>query len=62
VLVTVTEVDAPRKRIALTMKTDQPENKTNPKPMKPEYQKEVKGMVPENDMQSRLAALKSKFK
>lgn len=59
--VTVTEVDADRKRISLSMKTDQqkPVKKIIPKPahkpVKPEKERE-------EDIQSKLLALKNKFK
>ncbi|NEU06832.1 RNA-binding transcriptional accessory protein [Flavihumibacter sp. R14] len=58
VAVTVTEVDILRKRIALSMKSEQSELK--PK-VKPDFRKEVKKNVPETDLQSKLAALKNKF-
>lgn len=58
VTVTVTEVDVQRKRIALSMKTEQAEQKPA---KKPEFSKQVKKSVPENDLQSKLAALKNKF-
>ncbi|TZF81475.1 RNA-binding transcriptional accessory protein [Pedobacter sp. BS3] len=54
VMVTVTEVDAARKRISLSMK----DTESQPSPKKPAGKPQRR---PENDMQSKLAALKSKF-
>ena len=56
--VTVTEVDVLRKRIALSMKTEQPERKINAKSEKPKF---AGKKLPENDLQSKLDALKNKF-
>lgn len=56
--VTVTEVDANRKRIALSMKTEQ-QQKPARKPIP--VQKVVKE-VKEEDLQTKLAALKNKFR
>ena len=56
--VTVTEVDVLRKRIALSMKTEQPERKINVKSEKPKF---AGKKLPENDLQSKLDALKNKF-
>ena len=55
VMVTVTEVDEKRKRIALTMKTEE-----KSAPRKRTERREEK--VPETDMASKLAALAGKFK
>jgi uncharacterized protein len=58
VMVTVTEVDANRKRISLSMKSEEPENRVKKAIQHPaKAQKE-----PEMDMQSKLAALKNKFR
>ena len=54
VMVTVTEVDAARKRISLSMKGE-----SKPQPKK--SQKPKKQQTPETDMASKLAALKGKF-
>jgi uncharacterized protein len=56
--VTVTEVDVLRKRIALSMKSEQPERKINVKSEKPKF---AGKKLPENDLQSKLDALKNKF-
>ena len=56
--VTVTEVDVLRKRIALSMKTEQPEQKIKVKSEKPKF---AGKNLPENDLQSKLNALKNKF-
>ena len=60
--VTVTEVDASRKRIALSMKTE--ENKNSGTARKPvsSAQPNRNKKEPEGDMQSKLAALKARFK
>jgi len=63
--VTVTEVDAARKRISLSMKTEENKNNTGntrkpasgSQPVPARNKKE-----PEGDMQSKLAALKARFK
>jgi len=57
VMVTVTEVDEKRSRIALSMKTD--EKPALPKNKKNEPKKQAE---PQTDMASKLAALASKFK
>jgi uncharacterized protein len=61
--VTVTEVDVNRKRISLSMKT---EESRNPGPSRPQGQRPTrpkeKVKEPETDMAAKLAALKSKFK
>jgi len=68
--VTVTEVDAARKRISLSMKTDEPKKENRPanpkgnQPAKPAYnhQPKRKEAEPETDMAVKLAALKNMFK
>ena len=68
--VTVTEVDAARKRISLSMKTDEPKKENRPanpkgnQPAKPAYnhQTKRKEAEPETDMAVKLAALKNMFK
>jgi uncharacterized protein len=67
--VTVTEVDVARKRISLSMKTDEPKKENRPatpKPqqLKPSYnnQPKRKEAEPETDMAVKLAALKNMFK
>ncbi len=70
--VTVTEVDVVRKRIALSMKTDEPKKEQRPampakqhQPAKPAYnqqQSKRKEAEPETDMAVKLAALKNMFK
>ncbi|TSJ44226.1 RNA-binding transcriptional accessory protein [Mucilaginibacter corticis] len=68
--VTVTEVDAARKRISLSMKTDEPKKDNRPanpkgnQPAKPAYnhQPKRKEAEPETDMAVKLAALKKMFK
>jgi uncharacterized protein len=69
--VTVTEVDVARKRIALSMKTDEPRKEQRPpaparqhQPVKPAYnhQPKRKEAEPETDMAVKLAALKNMFK
>jgi protein Tex len=65
--VTVTEVDVARKRISLSMKTDEPQKD---RPAKPQQQSrpnqhqpaKKKQPEPETDMALKLAALKSRFK
>jgi uncharacterized protein len=57
VMVTVTEVDEKRSRIALSMKTD--EKPALPKNKKNDFKKQAE---PQTDMASKLAALASKFK
>jgi protein Tex len=56
VKVTVTEVDIPRKRIALSMKDQQPRSRPMPTPNAP------KPAAPDNAFQSKLEELKKKFK
>lgn len=58
VLVTVTEVDEKRNRIALTMKT---EEKSAPR-KRTEKRDSKESAIPETDMASKLAALAGKFK
>jgi uncharacterized protein len=63
--VTVTEVDVNRKRISLSMKTDEPKVNNTPQPKKADRQpaKQVKKAEPvETDMAIKLAALKNMFK
>ncbi|WP_026898140.1 Tex family protein [Daejeonella oryzae] len=71
VMVTVTEIDISRKRIALSMKSDEPAEKTvsQKKPVRDshktpvqKYQNSNKKAEPKQDMESMLAALKNKFK
>jgi uncharacterized protein len=61
--VTVMEVDIPRKRIALSMKTNQPGEKTGGKPRDKERtpKNQDKKPEPQNDFQAKLAQLKGKF-
>ena len=66
--VTVTEVDVARKRISLSMKTDEPKKEHRPtapikqhQPAKPAYNPPKK-KEPETDMAAKLAALKNMFK
>ncbi|MDB5114805.1 MAG: RNA-binding transcriptional accessory protein [Mucilaginibacter sp.] len=67
--VTVTEVDVSRKRISLSMKTDEPKKESRPpakvhQPAKPVYNHppKKKEPEPETDMAVKLAALKNMFK
>jgi uncharacterized protein len=67
--VTVTEVDVARKRISLSMKTDEPKKENRPaspkaQQLKPNYsnQPKKKEAEPETDMAVKLAALKNMFK
>ncbi|MBC7398796.1 MAG: S1 RNA-binding domain-containing protein, partial [Mucilaginibacter sp.] len=70
--VTVTEIDVARKRISLSMKTDEPKKENRPvapakqhQPSKPAYnhqQQKRKEPEPETDMAVKLAALKNMFK
>jgi uncharacterized protein len=68
--VTVTEVDVARKRISLSMKTDEPKKEHRPaepvkqhQPAKPAYNPpKKKEPEPETDMAVKLAALKNMFK
>jgi uncharacterized protein len=67
VQVTVTEVDVARKRIALSMKTDEPKAVAAPQPKKPYQQPQrpvpVKKPEPvETDMAIKLAELRNRFK
>lgn len=59
--VTVMEVDISRKRIALSMKTNQPTDKTS-NSSKPKEQRSQKSVEPESDLQTKLAQLRGKFK
>ncbi|WCT12231.1 Tex family protein [Mucilaginibacter jinjuensis] len=61
VMVTVTEVDANRKRISLSMKSDEPENRIK-RTAQPQAKPQQRREEPEMDMQSKLAALKNKFR
>ncbi len=58
--VTVTEVDANRKRIALSMKVNEPREQPKQQP-KPVMEKKAQNQ-PETDIAIKLAALKNKFK
>jgi uncharacterized protein len=67
--VTVTEVDVARKRISLSMKTDEPKKENRPAAPKPQQSKpnynnqpKRKEAEPETDMAVKLAALKNMFK
>jgi uncharacterized protein len=69
--VTVTEVDVARKRISLSMKTEEPKKENRPQPVKPYQPKANKPAYnqpkkrepePETDMAVKLAALKNMFK
>jgi uncharacterized protein len=64
-MVKVTEVDIARKRIALSMKTDEkPEPRPRPvvQQPKPQVKKvEFKAEEPETDIAIKLAALKNRF-
>lgn len=69
--VTVTEVDVARKRISLSMKTDEPKRDDRPrnqgkpqhnKPNQNNHQPKRKEAEPETDMAVKLAALKNMFK
>jgi uncharacterized protein len=67
--VTVTEVDVNRKRISLSMKTEEPKKENRPivpkahQPAKPSYNPpKKKESEPETDMAVKLAALKNMFK
>jgi uncharacterized protein len=66
--VTVTEVDVARKRISLSMKTDEPKKENRPpvkvhQPAKPAYNPpKKKEPEPETDIAVKLAALKNMFK
>jgi uncharacterized protein len=61
VMVTVTEVDVNRKRISLSMKSAEPENRVK-RPATTQSQVKHQQREPEMDMQSKLAALKNKFR
>lgn len=61
VMVTVTEVDVNRKRISLSMKSDETENRVK-RQATAQPQAKPKQREPELDMQSKLAALKNKFR
>jgi uncharacterized protein len=60
--VTVTEVDASRKRIALSMKTEENKNTGTARKPASSAQPNRNKKEPEGDMQSKLAALKARFK
>jgi uncharacterized protein len=67
--VTVTEVDVNRKRISLSMKSDEPKRDDRPRNQKPQqgkpdsrHQPKRKEAEPETDMALKLAALKNMFK
>jgi uncharacterized protein len=67
VQVTVTEVDVARKRIALSMKTDEPKAAAAPQPKKPYQQLQRPAQVKkpesvETDMAIKLAELRNRFK
>ena len=64
VMVTITEVDVSRKRIALTMKGQAPRERetTRPQPAKKDNKKEAVKQAPQNDFQAKLMELKKKFK
>ena len=67
VMVTVTEIDIARKRIALSMKTDEKsEKEKSQKPVSPKFEKPIKSPVKKAeavmDMKSKLEELKNKFK
>lgn len=62
--VRVLEVDVPRKRISLSMKSDAPQVKRSEKKARPKKQHEYKPReekVPDGDLQAKLAMLKGKF-
>jgi protein Tex len=61
VMVTVTEVEIPRKRIALSMKDSQVETKSV-KPLKRIQQPGAKKLEPLDDFQAKLMALKKNFR
>lgn len=60
VMVTVTEVDVNRKRISLSMKSAEPSENRTKKASQPQAKPQQR--EPEMDMQSKLAALKNKFR
>jgi uncharacterized protein len=60
VQVTVTEVDIPRKRIALTMKTEAP--KSEPRPVKKFSAPSIKQKEDEGSFADKLSSLKNRFK
>jgi uncharacterized protein len=60
--VTVSEVDASRKRIALSMKTEENKNSGTARKPASSAQPNRNKKEPEGDMQSKLAALKARFK
>ena len=65
VMVTITEVDVSRKRIALSMKGQAParERETSrPQPARKENKREPVKEAPQNDFQAKLMELKKKFK
>ncbi len=61
VMVTVTEVDIPRKRIALSMKDSIPEIKNKKPGIRPQ-KPVIKKPEPEDDFQAKLLALKKSFR
>lgn len=61
VMVTVTEVDAQRKRIALSMK-DEAQQQPNKTPPSKTGKSDKRQEIPKNDFAAQLAALKDKFK
>ncbi len=61
VMVTVTEVDVPRKRIALSMKDSSPVAK-NPKPLMNQQKPASQQPEPVDDFQAKLMALKKSFR
>lgn len=64
VTVKVLEVDVPRKRISLSMKSDAPQVKKSEKKSQPRKRQEFKPKeekVPDGDLQAKLAMLKGKF-
>ncbi|WP_462252333.1 Tex family protein [Ekhidna sp.] len=62
--VKVLEVDVPRKRISLSMKSDAPQVKRSEKKARPKKQQEYRPKeekIPDGDLQAKLAMLKGKF-
>ncbi len=62
--VKVLEVDVPRKRISLSMKSDAPQVKRSEKKARPRKQQEYRKKeekIPDGDLQAKLAMLKGKF-
>ncbi|HEX6180324.1 MAG TPA: Tex family protein [Chitinophagaceae bacterium] len=64
VMVTITEVDVSRKRIALSMKGQAPRERETPRPQpaRKENKREPVKEAPQNDFQAKLMELKKKFK